>query len=482
MCITTKGRVLLLLVILICCLSACESNNSTNRTDNVMQREDPHIISVKEGSPAAYPDKTYGEAFDAFFGSPSWKYFKAQDDDSDEPCDVVEFVGYCTYQDVEVEACLQFTLDVDNGAFETTYLSFNDVPQSMLMLAALIEAAFTNEDLDTAASLPSEPSNPESAADASDPIDIEQSYAPILEKYAAAMTLGYDRSQLQDAGLNLLCAFHQDLSEIGYTYLDVDGDGREELLIGEYPAGQIFDLYTLVDGEPRLVFQSDERTIYTICTNGTVACSGSNSAFSHSDCYYTIDQNGELCLSEAIIIDTEISEDMCFYSTISESPEDAELITFALADQIQGQYVDQRISFLLMSTLNEQTNTSESDSLPTIPVDTSFPYGYYEKDGGGALDIGFSTDESQLLWFNFFKDRDESMYGGSWQEPDCSVNFDWFDLGEYSSYNLTIDGIPVDVFIDSTAITVTAHGPLDNMSADQISGTYYCKAQAINPW
>ena len=473
----------LIFAVFICCLAACDAGNDVEQT---AKKEDPHIVFVKEGSPVSYPDKTYGDAFDAFFASPSWKYFKGSDDNSDESYDVVEFTGYCTYQDVQVQACLQFTLDVDDSSFEATYLSFNDVPQNMLMLAALIEAAITNEDLDTAASLPSEPFDSEPTAETTQPVDVEQLYRPILEKYATAMIQGYDRGQLQDAGLNLLCAFHHDLSEIGYTYLDVNRDGCEELLIGEYPAGQIYDLYTLIDGKPKLVFQSGERTIYTICTNGSVACSGSNSASAYSDCYYTMEPNGELHLSEAIIIDSEINDDICFYSTASESAEDAEPITFAAADQIRRQYTDLDITFTSMDTSNDsltfsdpKPNTSANDSLPAVSIDTSYPYGYYEKDGGGAMGIGYTTDESDLLYFEFYKDRNEGMYGAGWQEPDLTVNFDFFDLGESSSWSLTMDGVLVDVSFDSSAMMVTAYGSIGELSAEQISGTYYCKQQAV---
>lgn len=115
--------------------------------------ENSYVLSVKNGTPIAYPDKTYGEAFDNFFGSPKWRYFKGEkegpDEDGDgEPdytednVDVVEFTGRCTYQDVDVNALIQFTLSQDDDTFEATYLSFNDVPQSMLMLYGLLDKAF----------------------------------------------------------------------------------------------------------------------------------------------------------------------------------------------------------------------------------------------------------------------------------------------------------------------------------------------------
>lgn len=118
--------------------------------------ENENVLAVKNGSPEAYPDITYGVAFKKYFGSPKWEYFKGvkegPDDDGDgkadyteEDIDIVEFKGKCLYQDVEVEALIQFTLNGDT--FEATYLSYNDVPQSKIMLAALLQSVFNDEDL-----------------------------------------------------------------------------------------------------------------------------------------------------------------------------------------------------------------------------------------------------------------------------------------------------------------------------------------------
>ena len=162
MCIHKKSYWLLFLTAILCCLSACGEKDTTGQDTGRQkeEKEDRHITFVKEGSPLAYPDQTYGEAFETFFVGPTWEYFEGSTEDSDEVSDVVEFTGYCTYEGVKVLALVQFTLDMDDRTFEATYLSFNDVPQTELMLLALIDAAFTNEDLDTAVNTASEPDTP----------------------------------------------------------------------------------------------------------------------------------------------------------------------------------------------------------------------------------------------------------------------------------------------------------------------------------
>lgn len=123
-----------------------------DQVENIADSEEEHVLSVKNGHLEQYPENPIGEAFDSFFGSPTWKYFKGTDtgdneesiNDTEHNVDVVEFTGYCTYQDVEVKARLQFILNED-GTFTTGALSFNDVPQSQLITAAMMEKIFEQD-------------------------------------------------------------------------------------------------------------------------------------------------------------------------------------------------------------------------------------------------------------------------------------------------------------------------------------------------
>lgn len=130
-----------------------------DQTANIRDSEEEHVLSVKGGHPESYPNATYGKAFEDFFAYPTWKYFKGTKEGSDEDgdgkpdteeenVDIVEFTGYCTYQDVEVKALIQFTLNDDN-TFTATYLSYNDVPQNNLMLWGLLEKVFEDYEGET---------------------------------------------------------------------------------------------------------------------------------------------------------------------------------------------------------------------------------------------------------------------------------------------------------------------------------------------
>lgn len=117
------------------------------------QAEEEHVLSVKRGCPYLYPNVTYEEAFSAFFDLPTWKYFvgtqEGPDDDGDGLSDyvltnqdVVEFTGYCMYQNTRVRALIQFVIDGDS--FSAVFLSFNDIPQNNFMIFNLMATVFEN--------------------------------------------------------------------------------------------------------------------------------------------------------------------------------------------------------------------------------------------------------------------------------------------------------------------------------------------------
>ena len=136
-------RGIIIFALLTCLLlgSGCSTSDIEDQVANVLHTENKYVKTVKGGSPVSYPDITYEEAFENFFSMPTWKYFEGTYDG--KRADVVEFTGYCLYQDVEVKASIQFVVDQKEGTFEAVYLAFNDVPQNKLLLWSIITKAFT---------------------------------------------------------------------------------------------------------------------------------------------------------------------------------------------------------------------------------------------------------------------------------------------------------------------------------------------------
>ena len=141
---TNLRYICLIMAIFMLCGCDVKTGDVKDQYYDVMQSDDPHVLGVKHGHPSTYPDITYEDAFEYFFGYPTWKYFEGKRNDSDTLYEVVEFTGRCLYQETEVKALLQFTMNDDGKTFSPTYLSFNDVPQSELIMLALIEKAFSS--------------------------------------------------------------------------------------------------------------------------------------------------------------------------------------------------------------------------------------------------------------------------------------------------------------------------------------------------
>ncbi|MDH6671235.1 hypothetical protein M2277_001885 [Paenibacillus sp. LBL] len=138
-----KNLTLLMLILL---LTACSieseqavkdiSTSVQDQLNNKRDQDNVNVLAVKGGELQDYPNSTIGDAFTEFFRDPTWKNFKADTGEN-----VVEFTGYMMYENATVKARLQFLLSEDDY-FEVGALSFNDVPQNILMTNSLIAEIF----------------------------------------------------------------------------------------------------------------------------------------------------------------------------------------------------------------------------------------------------------------------------------------------------------------------------------------------------
>lgn len=141
-----KALILILFIVLISfvfCGCKLDSEDLSNQAKSIVQSENEFVLGVKGGSPSTYPDITYEEAFGSFFGYPTWTYFQGTIDGDDALYDIVEFTGNCMYNDIEVKALIQFTVNVDDETFDATYFSLNDIPQTTTDLYGLIDIVFS---------------------------------------------------------------------------------------------------------------------------------------------------------------------------------------------------------------------------------------------------------------------------------------------------------------------------------------------------
>lgn len=85
-------------------------------------------------------------------------------------------------------------------------------------------------------------------------------------------------------GFSYLCNYDRNL---GYMLQDLDGNGVAELLIGNlYGDGMIIEAFTMVNGAPVSIFQSQERDRYYLNSRATFSRHGSSGASNSEDMLY----------------------------------------------------------------------------------------------------------------------------------------------------------------------------------------------------
>lgn len=141
-----------------------------------------------------------------------------------------------------------------------------------------------------------------------------------------------------------------DSDTLGYFIEDIDGNGIEELVIGEKYSEDltfIYNIYTISAGELVRVTDGWDRNQYYLCENGMIANEGSSSAAESCYAYFTFD-GSELHFVESVIYDGyKDPENPWFYSTESAyDAEYAEPVSEERARETMGRYVYKKLTFI----------------------------------------------------------------------------------------------------------------------------------------
>lgn len=106
---------------------------------------------------------------------------------------------------------------------------------------------------------------------------IHETYSEIISKYSDALTQGWDKQKLKDEKLSNLCLRYAGdadaLEKAGYYLYDVDGDGTDELFIGEKAGdgthANVWQMYYIRMGRCSWDAKSDEDDIFYLADDGT---------------------------------------------------------------------------------------------------------------------------------------------------------------------------------------------------------------------
>lgn len=126
--------------------------------------------------------------------------------------------------------------------------------------------------------------------------EIPEAYKEIIEKYIEGFPWNDSDSPVPNlSDVSYLYRYYDSLSDIGYAFADLDNNGEIEMFIGEVSTDSrmVFDMYTLVKGEVKHLFDGGERYRYSLRTDGSIINDWSSSASTSGLDKYMLNKAGD---------------------------------------------------------------------------------------------------------------------------------------------------------------------------------------------
>lgn len=147
----------------------------------------------------------------------------------------------------------------------------------------------------------------------------DTAYAAQLDRYHTALSQTWEEGAYFENGMSNLAYYYYEgnpLDNLGFTFLDLDGDGILELIIGAIANAQndpaVLEIWTLREGTAEMLVQSGSRNRYFLEFDGEhntwwIANEASNGAANSANHYYKVTQQG-LEVIQAVIFDAQANE------------------------------------------------------------------------------------------------------------------------------------------------------------------------------
>lgn len=148
---------------------------------------------------------------------------------------------------------------------------------------------------------------------------IVEIYAPQINRYYNAISQQWDEEAYWDQEMSPMVVHYYDgtpLDNVGFTCMDLDGDGIRELIIGAILASDrdplVFEIWTVRDGEPVMLAQSGSHNRYYLQYSEedelwSVAYEAENGAANRA-VYYLQLADGKFQVIQGIVFDAFASE------------------------------------------------------------------------------------------------------------------------------------------------------------------------------
>lgn len=197
--------------------------------------------------------------------------------------------------------------------------------------------------------------------------DTEAQYSEIVDVYRDSMRENWSEEEYSVAGMNRMAAGLDLPGDLGYIYMDLNGDGKQELLIGPtnpqlYGEGAVFEIYTIDDGIPVEIASSDENDLYYICEGNTVRREVFLDEGHWEIDYYDLEGEGLVCKDMLVMDESRDKEDPWFviddtegFASVSgvgisgqagELEDEYESISYEDASNLRANYVAEALEYI----------------------------------------------------------------------------------------------------------------------------------------
>ncbi len=272
-------------------------------------------------------------------------------------------------------------------------------------------------------------------------------YDDIIQQYAVAVYENWDPGTLQMNGLSYLCGMSYDddsMNRIGYYLHDVDKNGVDELFIGEKFTADykpsIYQVYTVADGELKLLIEGGERDRYYLSKDDTFYNEGSSSASSYAVFHFNMDAFGALSPVDGVIYDGSaagpyFSTVTCDWDITKAKPVDQTYFDNYVS-KAEGAYVNigytplSNVKILKPDLKEPERKVFSDEELCKMALD------HYERQTGsrpGNCDV--DSVNGDLVTLHLYDDMEDHTATAAWYEIDRktgkgtdTVNGDKVDL------------------------------------------------------
>ncbi len=230
---------------------------------------------------------------------------------------------------------------------------------------------------------------------------VQEIYDGIIQKYARAVSEGWDMGKLTESNLSYLPGLFRNtrgedfdpMEKMGYYFRDLDNDGTDELFIGadsdgEYPE-TVFEVYGVRDGDWIRIVSAGERDRYYLSEDNTFYNEGSSSASNYVLIHYGIEGSYKFLKPiDGIIYDMDFSDpdkEPWYYSKNDFwDTENAEHISEKMYDDYEKKAEDSYvwIDYTPFSSveIREDDTSSEADTPSKADTSADSTEGAYTDD------------------------------------------------------------------------------------------------------